>query len=197
MKTVLLSAIVLCVASTAAAQTANPSPQVAGDCKLTLSESPALQGIRLGMTVDQALDVFPKNSRGPLVRTESPRYGFHTVGVDPQNTEDKENSSGVRYINLGFLDGELSFFTIVYYGPEWNNEEQFASQVADTLNLPGSDFWKTIGGSKVLNCDGFQISVQLNSGNTIELRNTERDAAKIVAQREKEAKQETRRALKP
>jgi len=197
MKTLLLCAIVLCVVSTSAAQTPSASPQVAGDCKLKLAESPIIRGIRLGMTVDQALEVFPKDSKALRMRIESPRFGAQLLGIDPQNTEDKENFSGVRYVHLGFLDGELNFYTISYNGPSWRNEEQFASRVAETLKLPGVDSWRTVGGRKALTCDGFQISLQLSSGNTIEVRNMVKDINKIVPEREEATREQARRSFKP
>jgi hypothetical protein len=59
MKKALLIALVLGSVSTATAQTSNIGASGAGECKLKLSQAPAIRGIHLGMTANEVLAVFP------------------------------------------------------------------------------------------------------------------------------------------
>jgi hypothetical protein len=199
MKNVLLIALVLGSVSAAAAQTSNTG---AGECKLKLSQAPVVRGIHLGMTVNEVLAVFPGADKNEtLLRSLSePRFGVINADVVPSYYGSKERFVGIRSVNFGFLDGELNLFAVTYNGPDWKNDEQFASKVAETLNLPGVESWKPSLGGKALACDGFEVSVQMpteNWGNTIKVRNLEKDVNRIVREREEAVKDAARRAFRP
>lgn len=201
MKKVLLIALVLGSVSTAAAQTSNPG--ASGECKLKLSQAPAIRGIHLGMTANEVLAVFPGAEKNVALRQRlsEPRFGLITIDLFPSYYESKEKFVGVRSVNFGLLDGVLNFVTITYNGPEWKSEEQFASKVAETLNLPGVGSWKQrTQYGRALACDGFEVKVQITpeSGSAmITVRNLEKDVNKIVSEREEAIKDEARRAFRP
>src|SRR5688572_16691705 len=172
MKKALLIALVLGSVSTAAGQTGRTGASAAGECKLKLSQTPAIRGIRLGMTIDQALGLFPGSESSEEIRARlaQPNFGLVSTVIYPSNLGLKEKFEGVHSVNLGFLDGELNFFSISYNGPHWGNEDQFATKVAEALSLPGVESWKPASGGKAIVCDGFDLMVRLpmgNSGNTI------------------------------
>jgi len=195
MKTI-TAAMILALGSIAAAQTPIP------DCKLKAAQAPALRGIRLGMNVDQALGVFPGANANEHLRDRlsNPRFGVVTIMILPGQYGSKDKFVGVRSVDLGFLDGELNFFSFMYNGPSWDSAEQFASSVAESLKLPGIESWRQNFGGQTLKCEGFQISVQTateNSGNTIQIKNLDTDVDKIVHGREEAIKDASRRAFKP
>jgi hypothetical protein len=202
MKKVLLIALVLGSVSAAAAQTSNTAASGASECKMKLSQAPAIRGIHLGMTASEVLALFPGAERNEMFRQRlsQARFGLVTAGVVPSNYESKEKLVGVRSVDFGFLDGELNFFSVTYYGPEWKSDAQFASRVAETLNLPGVESWRPSLGGKDLACDGFEVSVQMpseNWGPVIKVRNLEKDVKRIVREREEAVKDKARRAFKP
>jgi hypothetical protein len=202
MKKALLIAIALGSVSSAAAQSAKPVGSAVGECKLKLSQTPAIRGIRLGMTVDQALTLFPGSEKSEDIRARlaQPNFGGVSTVIYPSNFGSKEKFEGVHSVNLAFLDGELNFFSISYNGPHWGNDDQFATKVAEALSLPGVEFWKPALGGKAIVCDGFDVVVRLpmgNSGNTILMRNLEKDINKVISQREESKREEVPRAFKP
>jgi len=195
MKHILLIALLFGVAPVTSAQTANTG---AGECKLTLSRVPAIRGIRLGMTLDQVVALFPgaeddKELRAKLYQTH---FGLQSSFISPSKYGSKENFAGVTLVYLGFLDGQLDLFTIHYDGPEWNSDVQFASVVAEALKLPGVEFWKPVTGGLGITCDGFEVTLS-RAGPMIGMRNLQVDIDKIVRGREEERKERARRAFKP
>ena len=202
MKKAMLLAIVIASVSPAAAQTANSGPSGTAECKLKLSQAPALRGIHLGMSVDQALGVFSETDKLDELRKglKNAKFGVQSSGLNPGTTAARERFIGVSYVHLGFLDGELNFFSLAYDGPHWTDVDQFATRVAEILNLPGVASWKPALGGKAIACDGFEVSVQLpteNRGNSINVRNLERDVNTIVREREETLRNAARRAFKP
>jgi hypothetical protein len=67
MKRPLLLAIVFGAASVVPGQTPSTT---AGACKLTMAKAPAIRGLRLGMTIDQTLALFPGAQADSDVRAE-------------------------------------------------------------------------------------------------------------------------------
>jgi hypothetical protein len=197
MNRVLLIALVLGVMSAASGQTANTG---AGECKLTRAQAPAIRGIRLGMTVDQALALFPGAEEGNYLRTQLSRnhFGFQSSSLSPGQYESKERFMGVDGMTMNFLDGGMVSFSIRYNGPEWRSNEQLAAKVAEALRLPGSESWKPTSNGRAITCNGFEVSVQKGSPyNYISLRGTGTDLPKILSEREEVPKEQARRAFRP
>ena len=195
MKRLLLLAIVLGSASVVPGQT---SKTEAGECQMTLTQAPAIRGIRLGMTMDQALGVFPGAADDQEIQAELSRryFGFQRTSLVPGKLGSKERFIGVKSVDLGFMDGPLNFFALNYDGPEWQSDKQFASKVAEALTLPGVDSWKSRDGGQVLSCQGFEVKVTASSPR-IEIRNTQVDVNKLVRGRAEEPKEQARKAFKP
>ena len=203
MKKLLLVALVLGSACSAAGQTPNGEPQAASECKLKLSQAPVIRGISLGMNANQVLALFPGSEKNETLirRLSEPRFGLITADVVPSYYGSKEKFEGVRSVTFGFLDGELNFFALMYSGPVWESDDQFAAKVAESLDLPaGKKFWRVSVGGKTLACDGFEVLARMpteNSGPMIEIRNLEKDVNRIVRERDQAVKDKARRAFKP
>lgn len=200
MKTVLLIALVLGSVSTAAAQTSNTPG--AGECKLKLSQAPAIRGIHLGMTANEVLAQIPGSEADSdlLARLSRDYFGSRSAVVRPEGyVTSKEKFAGVNSISLGFLDGRLMSFSIRYDGPEWRSIEQFVARVAEVLNLPGVGSWKPNNNGLAIACDGFEISVQTYGPRdaAIAMKDMTVDIAKVVHEREEVPKEKARRAFKP
>ena len=203
MKKVLLIVVVLGLVSTVAAQTSNTSASGTGECKLTLAQAPAIRGIRLGMSVDQVLAQIPGSEADSdlLARLSRDYFGYLSTFVAPGNyVTSKEKFAGVSSIDLGFLDGRLSSFSIHYDGPEWKSNEQFVVRLAEVLNLPGVGSWKPSNNfGLAIACDGFEISVQTPGPKDarIAMKDMKVDISKVVHEREEVPKEKARRAFKP
>lgn len=198
MRPVLLIAFLLSLGSMAGAQTSNTGAPGASECKLTLAKAPVIRGLRLGMTVNEVLAVFPGAEKDEALRQSLSRGSFGLTGfsVDPSKYGSKDRFAGVNSVHFGFLDGDLNSFSVMYNGPEFSSNEQFISRIVGPLNLPGIEFWKGSG----LNCEGFALTVRISpdaGSNTIYVRNLEKDANRVVREREEAVKEEARRAFKP
>lgn len=199
MKKVLLIALFVGTASISTAQT---GPRRAEECKLTLSQAPMIRGIRLGTNVDQTLAIFPgaADDHALRARLSEVYFGFQKAMLAPGKYGSKEKFEGVKSVYLGFLDGQLNFFSLTYDGPEWNSSEQFASKVAEALSLPAVESWRQAQGGTALACDGFAVTVTRGGGEngpSISLKNLQIDIDKIVRERAEEPKEKARRAFKP
>lgn len=203
MKKVLLIAFMLGMVSIAAAQRPNTGAQGARDCKIKLSQAPTLRGVRLGMTVSEVFALFPGVEKNEVLRHRmaEPRFGVTTANIIPGNYESKEKYAGVRSIDFGFLDGQLNFFTFIYNGPVWKDDDQLAAKVAESLDLPGVESWthKTQFG-KAIACEGFEVKAQFQThdgATLISFKNLEKDVNKIALERQEAVREEARRAFKP
>ena len=200
MKKLLLITFMLGMVSIAAAQTSNTGASGTAECKLKLAQAPAIRGIRLGMTVDQLLAVFPGSEKDEALRYQlsRSRFGLASAGINPSTYSSKESFLGVKGVSVSFFDGELSFFSIVYDGPDWKTSDQFTMKVVEALKLPGIEFWRGSGDAKVLKCDGFEVVTQRGSGTSvISVRNREKDVNQTISEREDAVKDKARKAFKP
>lgn len=202
MKTVLLIALVFGLISTVVAQTSNTGGSGAGECKLTVAQAPAIRGIRLGMSAEQALAQIPGSEADSdlLARLSRDLFGSRNAYIVPGNyVTSKEKFAGIKSINLTFLDGRLVSLYIHYDGPEWRSDKQFVARLAELLNLPGVGSWKPVQGGLAIVCDGVEISGQLLGlkDSVIGIKDTKVDAAAVVREREEVPKEKARRAFKP
>jgi hypothetical protein len=202
MNRILFVALILSSASMGIAQTAGTGPPRPPECKLTLSQAPVIRGIRLGTTVEQTLAVFPGAADDQALRgrLSGLRFGFQSVMLGPGKYGSKEKFEGVKSIFVGFLDEQLIFFSLTYDGPEWTSDEQFTAKVAEALNLPGLESWRTVQGGMGLACTGFSVTAQhgyAEHGPSILIKNLQIDADRIRRERAEEPKEKARRAFKP
>jgi hypothetical protein len=201
MKTVLLIALVFGLVFTAVAQTSNTGASGTNECKLKLSQAPAIRGIRLGMSAEQVLAQIPgaESDSNFLAVLSRDYFGSRNATVVPGNyATSKEKFAGINAISLSFLDGRLLTFFVQYNGPEWRSKEQFVARVAEVLNLPGVGGWKASNNALALACDGFEISVQIGAMDPqIGMKDTTVDFAKVVQDRVEVPKEKARRAFKP
>ena len=151
-------------------------------CGLTVAQSPAVNGLKLGMTVEQVLALFPGSDNDEMIRAEiaqaDKRQGLTTISLDPRNYLSKVLFSGITRINFKFMDGRLYNFIVSYNGPAWKNVDEFVEKFAEGANLPGADSWNAYVGMdtqlKMLNCHGFEVRLFAGgpggSLNSVELR---------------------------
>jgi hypothetical protein len=145
---------IACAASAAHAQ----QPQPPAPCKLTLEQSPALRGFRLGMSVQQLRERLPgiavtEDASGLTIARFTP-FDFKSQPVGYE---------GINDINFSFLDDRLVALWVGYDNRvEWQSVGQFASRVSELLKLP--DAWREESGGarRTMDCAGFQIAVSPN-----------------------------------
>jgi hypothetical protein len=193
MKKLLLIVFAIGTASIASGQTPGAATS---DCKLTKAQAPVIRGLRLGLTVNQVLALFPGAERDERLKQQlRNRFGFQSLSIVPHEYVVGDRFLGVKSISFAFLDDHLTYYSLNYNGPEWKDTAQFASRVAEVLRLPNVESWKNVDGNNLgLVCNGFQLTV---TPNVINLKDLQTDVNRVVRERAEVPKEEARRNFKP
>ena len=147
-------------------QNSNTTVSDKSPCSLVMDQAPVLNGLRLGMTTDQVLALFPGSKedaevRSALAKPPSP-FGVSGLLIRPDKYESKENS-GVTQITFTLLDGRVSSINVGYNGPEWPHVDNFVAQFVEGKTLPASDQWEAYVGMdtqmKTLKCKDFDVRI--------------------------------------
>src|SRR6266478_4656524 len=149
------------------AQTNNASAQEKPTCQLTLAGAPDIKGLRLGMTTDEVLALFPGSKDDAEVRTSLSRppsqFSVSSFLIRPEKYESKGKFAGVNQITFTLLDGRVSTFSVGYNGPEYSHVDKFVVKAVEGTNLPPADQWEAYVGMdtqlKTLKCQDFEVRV--------------------------------------
>lgn len=150
-----------------ATQTTEAALTDQGPCSLVMDQAPVINGLRLGMTPEQVLELFPGSKEDAEVRSSLSRpsgpFGTSSFGIRPDKYESKEKVAGINQITLRLLDGRVSNFRVGYNGPEFSHVDKFVAKFTEGTNLPAADSWEAYVGMdnnlKILKCTGFEIQV--------------------------------------
>ena len=149
------------------AQPENSTEQSNATCTLTMAAAPVLNELKLGMTPDEVLALFPGSKDDSEVKSILARppgkLGESELVIRPSKFESKEKFTGISQITFGLLDGRVSNFTIGYNGPAYSHVDQFVTKFVEGTNLPPPDQWQAYVGMdtqmKTLTCKDFEIRV--------------------------------------
>ncbi|MBC7911191.1 MAG: hypothetical protein H7Y30_11855, partial [Pyrinomonadaceae bacterium] len=129
------------IANAASAQTASPAAQEEREvCTLSVAQAPEIGGLKLGMTPEQALALFPGSSedaevRAQLAKPTSP-LGVSSFMLSPDRYASKAKFAGIKQITLTLLDGRVTTLSAAYNGPEWKHVDEFIAKFSEGRNLP-------------------------------------------------------------
>jgi hypothetical protein len=144
----------------------NSSVHALTACTLKLSEAPTIKRLKLGMTVDEILAVFPGSKDDAALRsTLSPRgpLGNASFLITPSKYGSAADFKEVSSVTFATLDGRLSSFTINYTGPTWPHVDKFVEKLVEEQHLPAGDQWEPYAGMenqmKTLTCTDFSVRV--------------------------------------
>ncbi len=136
-------------------------------CTLTLAGAPTISGLRLGMTAEEVLALFPGSKEDSEVHSNLSRpptqFGQSSFVIRPEKFSSRENFPGINQITFTFLDGRVSSLTFGYNGPEYSHVDKFVAKVVAGTNLPPVDHWEAYVGMdnqlKILACSEFEVRV--------------------------------------
>jgi len=157
-------------ANASANQTANlnSSNQPANtNCQLSMAGAPNIKGLKLGMTPDEVLALFPDSKEDEEVRkhlSQPPsQFGVSDFNIHPEKFGSKDKFKDVTQITFNLLDGRVSAFTVGFNGPEYPHVDQFVAKFIEGTNLPPVDQWQGYEGMesqlKMLACKDFEVRV--------------------------------------
>jgi hypothetical protein len=136
-------------------------------CTLKLLDAPVISGLKLGMTVDEILALFPGSKEDPELRSalSAPpgRFGNSTFLITPSKYPSAALFREVSRLTFSLLDGRVSSFTISYNGPQWSHVDKFIEKFVEGKNLLPAAQWEPYAGMdsqmKTLTCNGFSIRI--------------------------------------
>ncbi len=136
-------------------------------CSMVMDQAPLINGLRLRMTPEQVLALFPGSSEDAALRSAiakpASKFGVGSFVLKPDRYQSKEKFSGVLHINFTLLDGLVSSFSVGYNGPEWPDVDKFVEKFTTGTNLPAADSWEPYPGletqMKTLSCREFGIQI--------------------------------------
>ena len=192
---------VACVVLLTFSQTPSSSSAVSR-CSLTPEQAPELRGIRLRMSPEQLLALFPEDRNQQAITQaikESKRtdkYGFGRFDLRPDRETANPRFEGINYIAVDLLDERVTSFHIAYVGPEWNTADQFVAKLSDALRLPSSSWERSDDTRQSLKCDGFRVEAYAFSAQSW-VRVHDTSAPRVVEDRREAVKEKKRQAFKP
>jgi hypothetical protein len=206
MKQFLALALLIIGAPAVSAQKDSPGAPGKATCSLSVAQVPGIGPLRLGMTAEQVLALFPGSSEDParlsLSQPANP-LGVSSFIIRPSRYQSKENFAGISQITFTFLDGRVSTFSIGYNGPEWSHVDKFVEKVIEGTNLPPAEEWAAYPGMetqlKFLTCTDFEIRVFAGGqgGNLNYVLMTDLVAARTLKERRDKAREKARQESKP
>src|ERR687892_2278553 len=97
---------------------AQQTPPV-GKCSLTLAQAPTIRDVRLGMSSEEVLKMFPGSNDEPYIRAQlsTADQQFGMVGFSiPTTLLPRPKFAGVNSLSVAFLDNRLSEYGLTYAG---------------------------------------------------------------------------------
>ena len=201
MKPLFILMILAILVSSALGQTQSDVP-AAQKCSLTLAQSPAIRGLKLGMDVEEVLRQFPDSRDEPHIRNAvsmaGREFGVAKFSVPTRPHASESRFAGISGLSFEFLDGRLTSLWVQYAGPEWRSIDEFISRLSGPLNLPEPNAWQPVNAlQKTLTCTDFEVRAYSGGGglSSLLIRNPLVD--QIVKDRQAELKEKARSAFKP
>jgi hypothetical protein len=167
MKQLFVVGLLIVGAAVASAQTNHSGANSLGTCTVTLARAPGAGGIRLGMTAEQVLSLFPGSNQDKQILSQlssaPSRLGVASFSIRPEQYSSKSKFARINQISFKLINGRVSTFTVGYNGPQWSNVDEFVNRFYEGSNLPKADGWEAYVGMdtqlKILKCQGFEINV--------------------------------------
>lgn len=197
MKQFLAIILLMLGVSVVSGQTGDSGVAPKAACNLTMAQAPDVVGLRLGMTVEQVLALFPGSREDNELRLSLSKpptqFGMTTFMIAPDKYTPKAKPSGIGQITVTLLDGRVSGLNVNYNGTEWKHVDQFVAKFSEGKNLPAPDAWEAYVGMdtqlKTLNCKDFELSVFAGGKNVQNMNYVQmRDASALKKLKERKAK---------
>ena len=192
------------VTISAVSQASNPRP-ARPKCNLTEATAPSVRGLKLGMSTQQLLALFPGSSKRREMKDAVEKAKAATgnevayLVFDPATDGDAQQFGGVDSVSAGLNKGRVIDLSIQYGGATWRDIDQWVAKLSEALKLQGAGDW-TVGPSenpnKVLRCEGIEIEAAIQGGgSSIRIRNAE--YVRADPERTSATEEKKRREIKP
>ena len=133
-------------------------------CALTIA--PAIKGLKLGMTADEVLALFPGSKDDQQIKSvlSSPvdELGVSSFAITPAKYESPAPAfSDVSSITFTFFDGHVFKMYISYRETQWPSVDKFVEHFVEGTEFPAAGRWSDYPGMenqmKMLQCTGIEV----------------------------------------
>lgn len=156
-------------------------------CELTLSQSPTVRRLSLGMKEVDASAV-TGSTFGPLAFQDG------LVRELAVNTAELAGFENVTFLHLHSFQGKI-FRINLKYDQSWSNIREFVENFAPKLGLPMTG-WTAFNSSKAdLRCKDFLVELELSMQSLLTLTDT--DAQTGIGRERKRIEDEKKKAIRP
>ncbi len=152
-------------------------------CSLTEANSPSVRGLRLGMTAEQVIALFPGSAKKKEMKTALDKARSTTgrdtvfVSFDSSTSANKERFAEVGSISVGFYKARVKDLDVEYVGTSWTTVDEWVGKLSETFKLPSLEAWvagPSENPNKVLKCNGIEIEAASRGGGaSIRIRDSE------------------------
>jgi hypothetical protein len=205
-KQLLAIGLIIIGVSAVSAETNDPGTTSKAFCDVTIAQV-QVNGLRLGMTPEQVMALFPGSSEDAEVRASLSRpaskFGVSSFIIRPDKYKSKAKFAGINQITFTLLDGRVSTFSVGYNGPEWPHVDKFVAKFVEGTNLPAADAWEANVGMdsqlKTLKCRDFEIRIFAGGqgGNLDNVSLVDLVAGQRLKERRAKAKEKAMQESKP
>ncbi len=114
------------------------------NCTFTVANSPAVRGIRLGMSLQQLLALFPASSKRREMANalERARAGTSNEAVyllfNPTSDGSSEQFAGIDSVSVGVYKGQVVDYNVSYVGPTWRTIDEWVEQACGDIEAAES-----------------------------------------------------------
>ncbi len=175
-------AIVLLIVAAAAVSAQTSEAADKSPCALSVAQAPAIDGLKLGMTVEQVLARFPGSSEDKSIAADRARaaekMGAGTFTILPEKyPATAAEFPGIGQLIFKYIDGRIYGLRVGYNGMSWKNVDEFIAKFSADSKLPVDAAWEASPGmetqQKVLKCSDLEVTIFASSNaNHVELRDT-------------------------
>lgn len=166
----ILYCIIFSIATTVCLGQTQDQTKTVSKCELTATQAPALRGIRLQMSADELLALFPGSSDDSNIKgrldyaVKAPFYGVADISFQPDKYTTKAQFEGINDINVRLFDNRVTQIYVSYGNgdaPPWNHVDEMIMRVSEAFRLPSVENWLPVSStdSKTLQCSGFTVQV--------------------------------------
>jgi hypothetical protein len=156
----------------ATSQASNPYPAQTR-CNLTEASAPAVRGLKLGMSTQQVLTMFPgitknREMKDSIDRAKSATGGEAVyLGFNPVTDGEAPQFAAIESVGLAVYKGHVVDISVQYGGATWRTIDEWIAKLSESFNLPNARDW-VVGPNeapnKVLRCEGVQIEAAIQGG---------------------------------
>jgi hypothetical protein len=176
-----------------------------GGCSIKLDQAPSLRGIKLGMSLNQVLDLIPGSREDKNVTDflEAARRGHPAASYAKRSLDFQASSypslpmfNNLRQITVQTFDDRVTDISVQYTYPPWERVHDFVAKVAESPNLPGAKEWEQDSFTGNLKCQDFEVRVFAAGSNSF-VALLDLAADRKIAERKKAVIEKARKEFKP